>query len=278
MPSSYLLSGDLAAYGVPSATSAQQAAASAIVDAYLRRPEGLAWSPDSAGAPCFMAALAPRLSLVATGSIAAGQGVGVAFTGGYATQDLIGDVLILDRANSAKAEACVISAVGTGTVTLQGVANAHSASCTMDLGLAITEERAFPVERSTVMVSRKPVARLLSGTIRIVGAPPLWTLFDPTQAGFSDATGEVWPPVGAVPNCRSKIRLRYVAGFAAAAIPAPVKQAAANIITAIANFPELAGNMQHVSAGTSQIGRFGASILDEDTKALLDPFALRAFH
>ena len=61
--SAYLSGTDLEAYGVPTATTAQVQRASALIDAYLKRPEGCVWVPDTVGNPCYMAGLDPTITL-----------------------------------------------------------------------------------------------------------------------------------------------------------------------------------------------------------------------
>jgi hypothetical protein len=66
-----------------------------------------------------------------------------------------------------------------------------------------------------------------------------------------------------------------VAGYPAAGLPSQIKQAVASLITVQGNFPELSGNIKKVSAGKSTVERFADSVLDADTKALLEPFRSR---
>jgi len=58
--SAYLAGTDLEADGVPTATPAQVQRASALIDAYLKRPEGCVWAPDTAGNP--KGGLAPTIT------------------------------------------------------------------------------------------------------------------------------------------------------------------------------------------------------------------------
>lgn len=295
MPSTYLIDSDLAAYGVPNATPQQVQAASAAVDAYLGRPEGMVWTPDFNGAPAYMAAPTPMMTLTASGSIAAGQNVVVPVTGGYLSPDTLGEVLILDRGTPNKTEACVVSAVGPSSVTLLSVATSHTGPVTLEAGLVLMEERALPANRSVTRVSRTPVARLISGvgryafgrrseqfagsyadmnllaTMQAFGAP-VWTPFNVSDASVSAGTGDVWVPPGMAVAYFSDVRLRYVAGYPTAGLPSPIKQAVASLITTQGNFPELSGNIKKVTAGKSSVERFADSVLDADTKALLEPY------
>src|SRR5437588_12991351 len=118
MPSSlYLQPGEYAAYGVAaSTTAAQVTAASALVDAFVDRPAGLVWTPDWAGLPCYMAALAPQLSFTASGAIAPGANVTVTIGSGINLTDKIGEAVILERANGSVIEACAIAAAAPGRI------------------------------------------------------------------------------------------------------------------------------------------------------------------
>src|SRR5215469_15190633 len=119
MPSQYLKSNEYPVYGLPTTTTDPQVfQASALIDAYLQRPEGLVWLPDSLGQPAYMAALEPKLTLNSSGAITAGSKVTVPLAQNVLIlSDMLGEVVILDR-GSANVEACVISNVGQGTITL----------------------------------------------------------------------------------------------------------------------------------------------------------------
>lgn len=299
MPSNYLSGGDLAAYGVPTATAPQIQQASAIIDAFLSRPEGLVYTPDAAGNPVYMTGLAPLASLASVGAIAPGTNVPVAVTGPIAGVT-VGKALVLDKANANVLEASYVIAINGNQVTLNQVAYSHSASCTMDLGLVITERRSMPRQRPLTTLSRPPIMRILSGrgrygygrrgnqneynvndfnmlaTIQQFGGPPMWELFDITHTDFDPMTGNVWIPAGIMLAYYTEVELSYVAGFTAAALPADIKQACANIVSAIVNMP-MNGNIMQQAAGDTSFRRFEASYLDTDTKALLMPFRARAF-
>jgi len=163
MPSRYILPNEYPVYGLPNTTTDPQVfQASALIDAYLQRPEGLVWLPDSLGQPAYMAALEPKLTLNSSGAITAGSKVTVPLAQNVLIlSDMLGEVVILDR-GSANVEACVISNVGQGTITLLNVINSHSANCTIDTGLTIMEQRQLPAKRSIVRTMR-PIVRLLSG-------------------------------------------------------------------------------------------------------------------
>ena len=301
MPSMYLQGGDPTAYGVPDATAAQVQNASATVDAFLKRPEGLVWAPDANGAPCYMAALSPSLSLTAAAGLAAGSNIVVPVPAGMTNPDMPGDILIVDRADPAKTEACVVSAIGPTSITLATVTRSHSAGVLLEAGLVLLEERAMAENRSTTRVSRTPVAKLLSGqgrysygrrsqqrtgisaglsmlaSVQVFGGPPPWTLFDLSQASVSSTTGEVWVPPGLLAAYYSDVRLRYVAGWPIAGLPTGVKQATANLVAQLIEYPEISGNFRKVQAGGTSIERFKDSILDSDTQDLLTSFQAKLY-
>lgn len=296
----YLQDDDLEAFDVADAKPSDVLSASVLLDAYLQRPEGLLWAPDGSGWPCYMAGLSPTLTLTAPGAISAGANVVVSIAG-MTYPDLIGDVLILDRATPAKTEACVVTAITPTSVTLQGVKFAHDASCAMDVGLVILEERALPANRSVSRVSRSPVARMVAvqgryaygrrsqqqagifaepsilSSVQVFGGPPAWYPVDINHVSISQSSGEVWIPAGALLANFSDVRMRYVAGYPVTAIPAPLKRACAVVVRQMRDFPELSGNMKSLSSGGSKIERFADTLLDAETRATLVPFAARSF-
>lgn len=297
----YVASGEYAGLGLPSSTStAQVIAAGVLIDAHLGRPEGLVWTPDASGAPCFMAALTPSLTLQATAGISPGSNVVVPVTG-FIYPDLVGEVLILDRGVSGKTEAVVVSAIGQATVTLQSVAVAHSSGAVAEGGLVITEERALPANRSVARINRTHPARMLAvqgryaygrrsqqqagiyaepsivTAVQVFGGPPAWNPVDVAHVSVSPVTGEVWVPAGALNAAFSEVRMRYVAGFSAANLPQAVKVACATIVVQQQNFPELSGSIKAFQAGGSRIERFADSMLDEQTRRELEAFKVRGF-
>src|ERR1700735_1998667 len=95
----YLQPGEYAAYGIPGGTDAQVASASLIVNAYLKRPEGLLWSADANGMPAWMTGLNPTLSYTAPAPITAGTNVVVTIPNATFGFQTVGEVVILDRTN-----------------------------------------------------------------------------------------------------------------------------------------------------------------------------------
>ncbi|MDW3683103.1 hypothetical protein RA280_15360 [Cupriavidus sp. CV2] len=295
----YLQSSDYAAFGVPSATADQVATASTLIDAYLCRSEGLIWVPDAKGLPAYMKALDPTFSFQLPAAISPGQNVPVD-AGALAAVFEVGDVVVLDRTVPTAIEACVIASI-TGTILLlQQVLFAHSSSATVESDLVIKEQRRIPDGRPLCSASRRPLMRLIAGTGRYgygrrgdanrynledfnliaslqkFGGPPAWELFNVTAAGFDAATGNVWVPAGILLAYYTEVKLRYVAGYQYANLPAVVKSACATLVQAVQSTPEM-GDMKKYRAGDTEIERFSASQLNPDTRRKLDPFRISAF-
>lgn len=308
MSSSYLQGADLTTFGVPNASPAQVTQASVLIDAYLRRPAGLVWNPDGNGNPAYMAALQPEFTLTATSGFAAGNQVQVQVTGPVA-QLQVGDVVVLDRANTSVTEAIQVAGISGNVLTLgstaanqpQGVQFTHNTGCKLETGLVITEQRYLPKQRSTIQLSQVPVARVVGGTGRYAygrrgdagaynvdefnllaavnkfGGPPAWEIWPANSAAGIDArTGQLWVPAGMMLVYYSEVKVRYVAGFQYANLPDVVKLACAQLITAVSNDPGI-GNFKSVGAGDTKIERFAASLLTDDMKAMLDYLRTRSY-
>lgn len=299
MPSIYLQPGDYATYNVADATDAQVLRASAVVDSYLGLPEGLVWSPDSAGLPCYMTALTPSFSGSAPIALTAGQVATFAWPqASFGAYGLIGTALIIDRANPNLVEALTITGVDTvaGTITISAPRNAHAQGATLEVGLTLSEERALDAKRSTTRVSRFPVARLIAASgryaysrrsdqvaglyndynliavLQTFGGPPIWQNIDVRQADVRPDTGEMWLPAGMLLAYYSDVRMSYIAGYPAASLPAAIKQATANIIVNAASADYAPPNFKVAQAGGSKFERFSDSQLDTDTRNLLEPY------
>ena len=296
MPSLYLVPSDYPAYGLPEQTTtlAQVQWASTLIDGYLERPEGLIYGVDYLNQACYMVGLPPQATWNSAGSIPAGNAIVVPLTQAYMTYiDMIGEVVILDRGTPNLTEACVISAIAPGQITLASVRTEHSAGCTLEFGMTIFEERVLPSKRSIARVSRPPV-RLISGlgrygygrrtdqqaglfsevnllaAVQAFGGPPMWVPFDPIQASISYINRDVWIPAGLLLAYFSEVRLRYISGYISTALPPVVKQAAAQLIMAQNENPQLSGQIETVKAGQGQIQRFAASIFDHDVARMLN--------
>jgi len=306
MPSQYLTAAEAPEYGLSGVNSGQIIQASTLIDAYLRRPEGLVWVPDSSGQPCYMAAATPTYSLNLASEINPGTNVPVTFSSGPSGMLQVGDVVVLDAATPSLTEACVV-ATTTGTngaisITLQTVMNAHQAGAQASVGLLIEEQRSMPADRPITRVAKTPVVRLVSGIGRYAygrrgdganynmeefnllaalskfGGPPVWELFQaPLSYSWDARTGQVWVPAGIMLAYYSEVKLLYVAGFAQANIPPPVKFATAQVIEALANQKGISTNLKSYKAGDTTVTRFAATLLDVDTKNALVPYGARLF-
>lgn len=311
MPASaYLQSGDLATYGISAATTAQINQASVLIDAYLRRPSGLLYTPDANGNPCYMSALDPELTLTAGGSFGPGNGLSVSVTGPIIALQ-VGDCVVLDRANPSVMEAVQITSIDytNSKVTLgstaanqpQGVQFAHNVGCKMETGLVLTERKYLPKGRSQVTLSYPPVMRVVGGTGRYgygrrgdaaayntdnfnllaslnkFGGPPAWEIWPAnTAAGIEPYTGQLWVPAGIMLAYYSEIRVRYVAGFQYSNLPGEIKLACAQVIQALLNNPQL-GDVSNYKAGDTAVAQVSSSVLSQDVKDMLQPFRVRAF-
>lgn len=291
----YLDPAEYAAYGIPNASSAQVESACRVVNAHLSRPEGLLWSPDARGAPAYMTNKGASRSIQLLAPIAPGTNVAVDVPGQKFGPQTVGEVVILDRADANKVEACVISAASGPTLTLASVQFTHSAQVVMEFGLTIFQELPIPARRATVRLSRTPVVQILSGFGRYAvgrrsqqfagqdmsldllgiaaafGGPPAWVPFPVEHADVSVQTGEVWIPPGLLLSQFSDVRLHYVAGWPKEGVPGDIKQAVANIAVAAINSP-FDANVKLMKAGDATLERFSPSAIDKDTQALLQPY------
>lgn len=296
MPSLYLESGDYATYGVPNATPAQVQQASALINAYIGRQEGLCWLPDASGAPCYMAGPVAQGNLALGAAIAPGMNVSVALTGFVAGLEL-GSVVIADIGVTGATEALVVADIQNSQVTFAAVKYAHAAGAALAQGLVVTEQRTMPQNRPITVLAKTPVAAFLSGAGRYgyqrrgddfgnnvdtfnllavmsqFGGPPAWEVFNAGANSIDPQTGQLWVPAGVMLAYYTEIRVHYVAGWAYAGLPTPVKQACAQLVSALAQYPEMtAGNMQMLAAGQNKMQRFTASLLDDDIKRMLAPY------
>jgi hypothetical protein len=283
----YLQPGDYAAYGVPDATAAQANSASALIDAYLGRPEGLIWSPDANGAPAYMANATPSLSL--TGQ-AVSPGSSVTLTVPFAQfgNQNIGDVVILDRGNTNLTEACVVTAAGGNALTLAAVQFAHAAP-TVDFGLTILDEAPIRPGATLVRTSKSPIARIHCAFARhglgklprqisdagyglepfSAALSPGWTRLDLTCMDVNQGTGAILLPPFFLEAGNLEIRLRYVAGWSQ--VPGAIAQACANLVRSAIDTP-FSGDVKLLKSGDGTVERFSPGALDADARAMLQPY------
>ncbi len=298
----YLQPADYATFGVPNATVGQVTQASALVDAYLRRPDGLMWSPDANSVPAFMAGKNPDFTFALPTAIAPGNAVPVTLPVPPADLNIqSGDVILLDRATANACEAVVVSGISGNTLTFRKVQFAHAQGATMDTGMVVTEQLYVPTERPVVRLSQNPTARVISGAGRFgygrrgdagtslmddfnllaslsqFGGPPLWEVFDPTVGSLDRGTGQYWMPSSVYLAYYSEVRIHYVAGFSYQALPTIVKNACAALISASSTSSILQGGLKKYQAGDTSIERFADTIFDQDTKAQLAPYTAKGF-
>lgn len=275
--------------------------ASAIVDNYLKRPEGLLYQVDSTGKPAYMKALTPSIQLKAPAGIAAGTKVAVTVTPTIARADMIGEVFILDKSAPEIMEAVVVDSVlSNSQIVLANVQFTHAADVKMDIGLVITEERACPAKRSIVRYAKYPCVSILSlmgrygygrrssqtyggpednlfASVQQFGGPPAWSPIPLATVSWSDSTGEIWIPASNLMTYYSDVRLKYVAGFYDP--PDVIVRATAAIAQSLLSAgQQLGGGIKSIQAGDTRIERLGTSNIDDDTRRSLDSFKARIFY
>lgn len=287
MPLLYLQTGEAAAYGAAGATAAQLAQASRIVDQVTGRPEGLVWTPNSGdGLPCFMAGAVPRLSLTLAQSIAPGSQVTANVVNAGMAQ--LGDVLIADAATLAIAEPLFVVAQTATTLTFDKVVYAHAPGAKLDAGLVI-EEETNPSIDGLARLARAPMVRPLGAGYRASFGASFSATVLPSGPLYVQVG--VGLPVGGLtlsgygrgltrslsgPRRFPPTTVRYLAGYPAAGLPEPLKQATANIAVAIMNQPDLGSNVKAFAAGGTSIERFTSSMVDADTLGALAAFGATA--
>lgn len=305
MPSAYLTTAEAAAWGIVNVNSNQITQASALIDAYLKRPEGLVWAPDSTGNPCYMVSPVPTAVFTLVAGISAGQSVSIRLNGPVQMLQT-GDVLTLDIATPAATESCVVATTTNPpnpavAITLQNVINAHLSAAPAALGLTIEEQKYMPASRPVTFLSRTPLLNVISGVGRYgygrrgdhadynmeqfnllaavskFGGPPVWELFQQNYpTGWDVQTGQTWIPAGIMLAYYSEVKLRYIAGFGANAIPGAVKLAVAQLIQAMIDNPGM-GAVKTRKAGDTSLTMFAASNLSDDTKAAIELYSARMF-
>lgn len=285
----------------PTSGSAEQA--SAIVDAYLKRPEGLVYETDATGVPIYMKGLTAKMTYTIAGALAPGSNVSATVTPAMLRSDNVGDVLILDYGNQALQEAVTIATVTPPNLcTFLTVKFAHSGGAKGLSGLQIEEERGLPNKRSIARVGKWPLVNVLSllgryaygrrsdqvgglyqemnllASIQTFGGPPMWIPMAIDQCSWSDSTGEIWVPAGMLMAYYSDMKIRYVAGYSAYNVPDPIIRATAAISAAIDTNADFGGQVKMLAAGKSKIERMFASNVDQDTMLSLAPFMARTWY
>lgn len=301
MPSVYLSQDDYLTYGVQTTTPQAVTQASALVDAYLRRREGMQYMTDAAGVPAYMAGLSPSLNFTIAGGIATGSNIVVPMPTGLSMYGFLGDVAIIDRNTKSACEACVVSAVTNTSITLASVNNSHAANVTVEFGLTIAEQQPLPSQRAIARAGSWPIVRLISATgsyrygrrinqqageyydqsllqmMQTFGGPPPWIPISVQSCDFNPMTGEIFIPTGVYLATYSDVRLYYVAGFSQVNIPSIIKAATAKAILAGINTADLVGGVKKAQAGGTVIERFANTVLSDDERAQLDLYRARLF-
>ena len=283
-------------YGItPPITVSLATQASAFVDAYLKRPEGLLYNIDANGNPCSMVSATPELTYTLSGSISPGTNVVATVTPALIKSFTVGEVFVLENSSSTLREAClVVSTIGNNQVTLGSVQFAHSSGAIAQTGLTITEDRNCPSKRSIIRVAKGPIVNVLSllgryaygrrsdqvgglyqemnllAAVQTFGGPPQWIPIPLAQCDWSNSTDELWIPAGLLLAYYSDVRVRYIAGYIVP--PDPIVSATISIAAGISQSGGLSGQIKSLAAGNSKIERFGASVLDDETRRVLDPY------
>ena len=299
MPSKYLDSDEYRLYGVSkNTTEGQVVQASLLVDTYLRRPEGLEYVPDTNGNPLYMAGLTATQTFRVPAGFGPGSMVTVTMTGPLGTLSH-GGVLVVNK-GAATAETLVIWSIQNNLVTFMRVLNTHTGTEPLDYGLTILETKQLPSNRPLMMLTRNPIVALLQGQGRYgygrrggnnnytlnefnllavmtqFGGPPVWENIVLTFSDWNPETGQVWVPAGIMLAYYSEVRMWYLAGWTHANIPPAIKQAVANVITSQKQSP-MSGNTKLLKAGDTTIERFMDTVLDADTRLMLEPYRTRNF-
>lgn len=296
MPSAYLASGEYATYGAPAATTdAQVTQASVLIDAYLRRPEGLVYSDDSDGNPCFMKAMAAVGPFVIASGLAPGVNVPATVVGPVAFLNP-GAVVIAEKATPLNLEALVVSSITGSQVVFERVTKTHAPNATYHTGLTIFETRQLPSSRPLVVMSKNPICRIISmsgryghkrrgaipaesGLLSIVsqfGGASSWEAVNVDNVDTNQETGQVWIPSGLMMTDYTDVRLHYVAGFSSTSIPDAIKLATARIIDSQMKTP-LNGNVKLMKAGDTQIERFIDSVIDSSVRQMISGYRARTY-
>lgn len=300
---SYIADADRALYGVGRAVDDRAIMrASRMLDGFLERPEGLVYSVDAAGAPCFMANATSSQTWKLVGAVSAGSNVSVRLNW-TPQKSIIGEMLVLDAGVDGKTEAATVTALDGAYVTLDKLAYDHADAANVAAGLLISDivRPLGIVPRATL--SRRPVVRILGIGFRFGGGPqglspgisgglgrrgyydnmpygddyglaPVtpaslgsYSIMDPAGVAFTSETGDITPGTGVY----AEVRVQYVSGFAAGALPPFVSLATAQIANAMADD---VGPYRRYAAGDTSIEKFANSVLSADTLTLLNPLRI----
>ena len=183
-------------------------------------------------------------------------------------------------------------------ITLASCSFAHAANAELLGGLVIKEEHPLPSDRPICQLNRVPAVAIMSGQGRYgygrrgntqfyaiqqfnllnmlqgFTGPPLWINFQVNINNLDPERGTFWVPSGVFLAYYSRVRAWYVAGFSYENLPAPVKQACANVINVLAQYGPSA-SIAAQAAGAINIKRFQDTVIDADTRELLRPYTAR---
>ena len=283
----------------PKVTQLHLDQATGIINAYVKRPEGLLYEVDGSGNPVCMAGLAAQSSFSLAAPVSPGAGV-TAMLNGPVSLLQAGDSLVIDRGLTT-AEVVAISSISGNTVKLQQVRNAHAAAAPLASGLVVSEQKTMPYDRSVIQLSRSPVVMLTSGAGRYgyirrgdisrspdslfaltanFGGTPVWEPFLPGTAAIDPPTGQVFVPAGFLMNRYTEAKVSYIAGYSVA--PDAIKQAACRIANNIAQggfgVPMQSERLDGISYSRASSGKLsGGGMIDTVTEDLLRPYRLRVF-
>lgn len=297
----YLSADDYETYGLATTTAdADVVTASALLNAYLGRPEGLIWTADADGRPVCMAAKAPTLTLKCISAVALGRGVQVNLP--YTIDhSYVGEVVILDRASEVLREACVVTAIDGDCITLASVRYNHAADVTLETGLLIRERLTFGFAKAAAFLSRTPVTCILSICTRRDArdrrgpalsdanhlahggndygqgcVAELVSMTNPAAVSFIAPGDYVLNPASGelalhVLSRNLDTRVSYLSGFPEGGLPDFVKIACAQIVTAMQDTEDLPGNARIYQAGDTKIEQFTSSAVSDDIQMMLSP-------
>ncbi|MCL6480314.1 MAG: hypothetical protein K6U02_01170 [Firmicutes bacterium] len=137
--------------------------------------------------------------------------------------------------------------------------------------LAIPEgaQSQFSLVRVRQGIPRGPEAETLASLLAPFGGPPAWVELDHNRIDFRAETGEVWLPATLFGDRYTEVELTYTAGYTS--VPEAVKLACVQLIRNLESHP--AANVKTALLDRLQLEYFAGSLLDDDVRRLLAPFA-----
>jgi hypothetical protein len=291
----YLDPSEYSAFGLPNMSLDKIDNACAVVDAYLSRPEGIAYTADANGYPLFMTRKLPESSFKLTAAISAGTNVPASISNGALLS--VGSALVLDKATSAIAETTYVTQIiDANHVILSRIEHAHAINGTLEDGLTVDVAMRVAKGRAYVTLPSGPIRRLISAvgrvsyprrgdslsaispqangllaTVSSFGGAPTWQIINVANNDIDLEKNQIWTPMGFLMSPYSEVRMSYIAGYPSDNIPMGIKRAVANIAKAVDESPAGA-SVSKFRAGDVQMERFVDSIIDEDLRMMLAPF------